>query len=673
MDDEDYVRASLVRILAGEGYQTFSAPTGEEALKMLESQEVDVFLFDYRLPGMNGIDAIVEGRKISPDTSAVLITGVGTDQVIIEAFTKGRVDYYLTKPFTVHELKKVMSMALKSADVRRMERMFHDELQKKIREATAELLEKNRLLKARESELASVNDKLREEQDQLKSLNEKLETLSITDGLTGLYNFRHFSLRLAEEFYRSSRYNGRLSLLMIDLDDFKNVNDQYGHLMGDETLRRVAEALLVSSRHADLVARYGGEEFALILPEVGLEGAAFRAERLRQSISELEMEHDGAKAKITISIGVATCGSSEINSPQELVRAADLALYHAKEIGKNCVVLFRDGSLKALGKENIMTESQKDHIMQTLSRSALAAHSAGEVMDGFLRELKDVYGDAGEGLYLSVRRKDPKGNLVEAARLNQYRGKRDVEGIVSHVMETGWMKIISDAQDPFACFPLRSRDQEGASRVSGVLMMNRSPAYPPFLAELLDELSSVLMEVEERNILKGMAEKRKILDDTMRRMLAGRESLTPEEAFSLAGPVILDIFRAELAAVYSVKKGKAVPLVRFTGAEGLDSSTENAVEQGLAKAMAHANEGGLWNACVEEASSGSAYIIAQVDAGKAGQGFLLMAASKGNTLTPEDASLAESLALMVSVLLYNGKSVSTRRSRKEGKIENPND
>jgi two-component system cell cycle response regulator len=171
--------------------------------------------------------------------------------------------------------------------------------------------------------------------------------LSITDGLTGLFNARHLYERLETEITRSKRYGHPLSLFMLDIDYFKKFNDSYGHLSGDEALRMVAQVLRENSRETDTVARYGGEEFCVILPETDDQSAEIIAERVRKAmesrpviIDPKEAEGDKAAVNLTVSIGIAQMHSG-LNFAEELVRLADKALYQAKREGRNTVRTYR--------------------------------------------------------------------------------------------------------------------------------------------------------------------------------------------------------------------------------------------------------------------------------------------------------------------------------------------
>ena len=170
------------------------------------------------------------------------------------------------------------------------------------------------------------------QKSQLEETNKELEALATTDGLTGLKNRRTFSAKLAEEHARAVRYHQPLSLLLLDVDHFKQYNDAYGHPAGDAVLRRVAEALGRTARDTDMAARYGGEEFAVILPFTDEAGALVMAERVRAAIAD----SDWGKRPITVSVGIGTL-SLDTPTPDSLTGCADRALYQSKEAGRNRV------------------------------------------------------------------------------------------------------------------------------------------------------------------------------------------------------------------------------------------------------------------------------------------------------------------------------------------------
>ena len=170
-----------------------------------------------------------------------------------------------------------------------------------------------------------------------RKLSKMCQDLAITDPLTGLYNIRHF-FKLAEiEISKLKRYKKTCSCLMIDLDHFKNINDTYGHIVGDKVLIEIGKRIKEGIRDYDILARYGGEEFIILLPDTDLENAIAVAERIRKNIASSEIEiNDEVKIPITVSIGVASANGSDIIL-DELIKKADRALYIAKNSGRNKV------------------------------------------------------------------------------------------------------------------------------------------------------------------------------------------------------------------------------------------------------------------------------------------------------------------------------------------------
>jgi diguanylate cyclase (GGDEF)-like protein len=183
---------------------------------------------------------------------------------------------------------------------------------------------------------ADKNEKAARLADELKEANRKLQELAITDGLTGLYNFRYFHSELQKEMTKARRHMHSVSLVMLDVDDFKHINDNYGHLSGDIVLKSLASLILESSRNVDTVARYGGEEFSLILPETDVRGAVIVAEKLRKMIAENSVHMESIEVRVTVSLGICVYDpkKNQLNE-DEFIKAADRALYNSKGSGKN--------------------------------------------------------------------------------------------------------------------------------------------------------------------------------------------------------------------------------------------------------------------------------------------------------------------------------------------------
>lgn len=171
---------------------------------------------------------------------------------------------------------------------------------------------------------------------ELAVYEQKLMEMNVRDGLTGIYNRRHFESRLKEECERHRRYNRKLSMIMFDIDFFKKVNDTYGHQCGDHVLKGVSSGIASIIRKTDCLARYGGEEFCCLLPETELEPAIMLAERFRAHVMEMTLLYQDAEVGVTISLGVSEF--EENDAPEMLLKRADNALYDAKRTGRNKVV-----------------------------------------------------------------------------------------------------------------------------------------------------------------------------------------------------------------------------------------------------------------------------------------------------------------------------------------------
>jgi diguanylate cyclase (GGDEF)-like protein len=172
------------------------------------------------------------------------------------------------------------------------------------------------------------------------NLYEKTLRLSITDGLTEIYNYRYFCQRLDRELSRAKRYSHTLGLLIIDIDHFKMFNDRYGHLLGDDVLRSVAAIIKSKTRDVDVVARYGGEEFSVILSEITVDEAVVYAERVREAVDAFGLTlPSGETIGVTVSLGVAINPNGSTGE-KEFISRADQALYRAKELGRNRACLW---------------------------------------------------------------------------------------------------------------------------------------------------------------------------------------------------------------------------------------------------------------------------------------------------------------------------------------------
>jgi diguanylate cyclase (GGDEF)-like protein len=301
--DDDPETARLLRTwFRGQPYDILEARDGDEGLDFAAREKPDIILLDLRMPTLDGHE-VARGLKRDPETNGIpviLLSASNSVEDKVEAFLAG-VDDYVVKPFAFEEV---------DARIRAM-------------------LKKRELYMAHESALRD-----------LRASNEQLTEELGVDEKTGANNYRSFQRRLAEEWLRAQRYGMPLSLVMLDLDDFKRLNDSLGHRAGDLALREFATLVAGGARATDLAARYGGEEFAIILPHTAGAMAALVADRVLAAVREFLFLADESPSRLTVSAGVATYPSHpDIDDPDALVRAADRALYRAKEQGKDRVVI----------------------------------------------------------------------------------------------------------------------------------------------------------------------------------------------------------------------------------------------------------------------------------------------------------------------------------------------
>ncbi len=288
VDDEIGVRDSMHEFIEMAGFRSTIASSAEEAIDLLKKNNIQVVITDIMLPGMGGLELTkLIKRKFSTDV--IVMTGYSGDYSYEEAINMGASDFVI-KPVRLEEL----------------------------------LLRLKRVLKERELTQERVR------------MMEKLQRLAITDGLTKLHNSRSFYSQLEVEVDRFNRYKHPLSLLLLDIDHFKEYNDNYGHLEGDKVLVRISQLIKACLRKLDTAYRYGGEEFTVILPETSGEEAVLVAERIRKTIQTEKFKPESAKELgITISIGVAQYAAEEQLST--FIQRADKAMYHSKQQGRNRV------------------------------------------------------------------------------------------------------------------------------------------------------------------------------------------------------------------------------------------------------------------------------------------------------------------------------------------------
>ncbi|TAF08964.1 MAG: diguanylate cyclase [Nostocales cyanobacterium] len=299
VDDVKLNLQVVANILDKVGYEITLVSNGYQALERVQSARPDLILLDLMMPEINGLE-VCEKIQSNPELADIPIIFVSASQEqehLLKAFEKGAVDY-VTKPFHAAELLARVRMHL---------------------------------------ELKYSRQKLKKLLQEQVALVEELERLANTDTLTGIWNRRYLLMTAEQEIKRSQRYNFSFTVLLIDIDHFKKVNDSYGHNIGDEAIIFMTKIVLNHLRQVDCFGRFGGEEFVVLLSETDLEEGVIVAERIRENINNQHLIFEDKQIAITVSIGVASYNFAD-QSIDAIIQRADQALYQAKNQGRNRVI-----------------------------------------------------------------------------------------------------------------------------------------------------------------------------------------------------------------------------------------------------------------------------------------------------------------------------------------------
>jgi two-component system cell cycle response regulator len=296
-EDEPVNRELIQRLLEREGYRVLAARNGREAVDLAGEALPDLVILDVMMPEMDGMEAcrLIKDDERTHDIPVIFLSAHGETEMKVSGLGLGA-DDYISKPFEAEEL-------IARVNVRIRLKRERDELRNNAEEAS------------RRAALAQAR--------------------AVTDALTGLLNRYGLQHVLVREQAEARRYTRPLSCLVIDLDNFKAVNDTYGHLVGDLALQQISGVLREVVRASDTVFRYGGEEFLVLLPETDMEGAVALAEKIRARAASRTYGESGRSFRLTLSAGAGCLRDDE--SGHDMIARADMALYHAKEMGRNRV------------------------------------------------------------------------------------------------------------------------------------------------------------------------------------------------------------------------------------------------------------------------------------------------------------------------------------------------
>lgn len=339
IDEDDESRGRLEAQLGGEGYQVDSVSSGAEGIAQLKQERVDIVVISLHQAGADGVSLTKQVRSLFFDQPLqIVLMAEKTDEASLQEALESGADDFVGKPLRPLEV----TLRLRAAYIRHREeldlyheREFYRQAAKEEEQLSARVLDQN-------IHLRRAYDRMEEQNRDLARLNRKLQRIARYDALSGLMNRMSMFHVLDIEIERSLRTDAPLCILMVDLDHFKAVNDEYGHACGDEVIRQVGDILKNERRKYDYAGRYGGEEFIMLLPNTVLADAALVADRVRERLMNEPVECDTAEITVTTSVGVARFRSGETRDMW--ISRADRAMYVAKQRGRNRVELEVDSA-----------------------------------------------------------------------------------------------------------------------------------------------------------------------------------------------------------------------------------------------------------------------------------------------------------------------------------------
>jgi diguanylate cyclase (GGDEF)-like protein len=324
VDDESYLLPPLSALLAND-FEVLTADSAEAAQQVLSQRPIDIVLSDQKMPRLTGVQLLEWVRHHSPRTVRLLMTGYAEHEDAVEAINRGQVYYYLLKPWRIEELLQILRNAAEKFQLeRRQEDLLEELRQHKL------MLE--RRVAERTSELEDANV-------QLQRALAEMEKLALTDPLTGLLNRRAIEDIASSELRRHARYRGHLAMGIIDVDHFKQINDNYLYPGGDYVLVHLTRVLSGLLRTVDSIGRIGGEEFLVVAPETTADGAVVLAERIRTTVARTPFVYNGTAIPVTVSAGFAVAEPDSRADYKRMKLLASETVHQAKEAGRNQTVV----------------------------------------------------------------------------------------------------------------------------------------------------------------------------------------------------------------------------------------------------------------------------------------------------------------------------------------------
>ncbi len=332
----------MLKSLMDNSSRLFAHANPDEALSALSRETADIIIIDQEKPGKEGVKFLKEAQRIAPGCKKIVLTASDDPRLEFTALKKARIDMFLTKPVTREELLQAVETQWQNRRLEKERDLLHHQYEEMAQAQENMNVQFDERVKDRTSQLTQANKKLQKALEEIEKknkaltlLNERLNVQATVDPLTGLFNRREFNRRLKEEWARFQRHARPLSLIMLDIDHFKRVNDDHGHECGDSVLQALGKLMRNRQRKHDVLSRFGGEEFIILLPETKLDAAFNVAESLRNRVRNHTFTCKASRLTVHISLGVSSAGDQGPVNEDDLIKLADLAMYRAKEDGRN--------------------------------------------------------------------------------------------------------------------------------------------------------------------------------------------------------------------------------------------------------------------------------------------------------------------------------------------------